>query len=72
MVDSLSGTFTNATLWADSSVFAAIRENTSIVNLDNFAAQQGVAAVPEPASCAAMAGVVLLGFAAGRRRRGGR
>lgn len=72
LIDSIGVTFANATMWSDSQTFAAVRENMSILNLDNFMLTQGVA-VPEPSASTALAGAGMLGLAAlRRRRRGGR
>jgi len=62
LVDSISSTVTNSTIWGDSSLFAGIRENTSNVNMDNFSMTQ----VPEVASVWLLGGAGLLGL---RRRR---
>jgi hypothetical protein len=67
-IRSIGATFENANMWADAAVFAAIRENGSINNMDNFELTQGQS-VPEPSSAAALAGAIVLFGAAGRRRR---
>lgn len=62
LVDSLTSTgFSNATLYGDTTVYAAARENSTVPRIDNFSLTQ----VPEP-------GAPLLAFCgvlAGRRRR---
>ena len=67
-IDSINSNFTNAGMWADSVVFAAIRENTSIVNLDNFSLTQGTA-IPEPSTFATLAGSLLFSAALILRRK---
>lgn len=70
LVDSISATFTNTGMWSDTQVFAALRENTSILNLDNFSLTQGISSsIPEPSSFAALAGLCVLGAVAVRRTR---
>jgi hypothetical protein len=70
LLDSIDATFANANMWGDSSVFAGIRENTSILNLDDFAALQGLpSTVPEPSSVSLLTGAASLGFIFSRRRR---
>jgi len=54
----------------DSSIFAAVRENSTIVFMDNFAASQS-AAVPEPApaTAALLGGLALAGVGSWRWKR---
>lgn len=61
LIDSISSNVTNANVWSDTSVFAALRENSSITNMDNFAMTQ----VPEPGA----AFIGSLGMIALLRRR---
>ncbi len=65
LVSSLSNStaITNAAMWTDTEVFAALRENSSIVNIDRFSVVQ----VPEPNAAALLGG--LGAFALLRRRR---
>jgi hypothetical protein len=71
IVRSFSATTTNATAYADASLFAGVREVASIVNMDNFQLDY-VSSIPEPSSCAALAGFSVLGLVALRRRRSAR
>lgn len=66
LVDSLSSTaFSNATLYGDTTLYAAARENSSVPRIDNF----GMTQIPEPAGALlALCGLL----AVSRRRRGGR